>query len=196
MSRIVSVPLLAALCVLPAEAGKKPAAPAKTEVRVLSVSGGVLTSGGKPAAAGTVVADGAELRLDAGHAVLDFGGEGKVQLDGPAVLAVGGRRLTLSGGGLLSVLPRLKGRYAVATPVAVAAVRGTEFYIAVRKDGGTYLCLCEGAVEVTGGKGVKYSQRFEAKHHLPAVFAHEGKTLKRSEAPMLEHQDADIEALR
>lgn len=197
MSRLVCASVLASLCVLPAQAGKKPAsADPKAEVRVVSVAGGTLKSGGKPVSAGALVAQGSELRLDAGRAVLDFGGEGRVQLNGPAALTVGARRLTLSEGGLLSVMSRLKGRYAVATPAAVAAVRGTEFYIEARKDGATYLCLCEGAVEVTGGRGAKYSQSFESKHHLSAVFTRDGRTLKRSEAPMLSHQDADIEALK
>lgn len=198
MLRIAAL-LLSVVCVLPAPA-KEPAtkkpAPKKAEVKVLSVTGGVLKAAGSPLAAGAAVADGSELRLDAGQAVLDFGGEGKVLLTGPAVLTVGGRRLTLTGGGLLNVMSRLKGRYSVATPAAVAAVRGTEFYVEARADGSTYLCLCEGSIEVAGGKGVKYKKRFRAEHHQAAVFSRDGKTLKRVAAEMGGHHDEDIEALK
>ena len=196
MLRRAALLLLAVSCAVPLAAKDVPPAKAKAEVRVVSVTGGVLRSDGKALAAGAVVLDGAELRLDAGSAVLDYGGEGRLMLSGPGWMTLDGRRLTLLGGGLLSVMSRLKGRYSVATPVAVAAVRGTEFYVEARADGSTYLCLCEGSLVVTGAKGLKYKKGFKADHHSSFVFERDGKNLKSAQAPMTGHHDEDIEALR
>ncbi len=41
----------------------------------------------------------------------------------------------------------------VKTKAIVAGIRGTKFAAAIDDDGGTYLCVCEGAVEARGVKG-------------------------------------------
>lgn len=181
---------LAALLLAPA-AHAAPAPPA----RVLSVSSGALTVGGRAVSVGAELPAGAELRLGGGEAVLELPEAGRVLLKGPARLTLGAERLSLTEGGLLSVLDRLKGRFAVATPAAVAAVRGTVFYIEARGPDSTYLCLCHGKLTVRGGKGVRYRYTFSAAHHTAFLFSRGGRREKRAKAPMEHHTDAEIALL-
>lgn len=163
---------------------------------VASVEGGVLTLKGKPVAVGEVLRDGAVVRLDAGRAVLDLGDEGRLKLTGPAEFKVGPRAFTLLRGALLSVLPRLRGAFSVGTPIAVAAVRGTDFFVEAREDGRTYLCLCDGVLEVTGKPGSGYRKAVRSNHHGSYIFSQHGKRLDRGPWKMEGHTDGDIGELK
>lgn len=167
-----------------------------TTFKVASVSGGTLTAAGKTLEVGAELAEGAVLMLDKGRAVLELGDEGRVQLKGRTELRLESRRVTLKFGALLSVLPKLKRGFAVATPIAVAAVRGTEFFVEAREDGRTYLCLCEGTLEVTGAPGLGYRKAIRSKHHGSYIFSKIGKRLDRGPWRMENHTDADIEGIR
>lgn len=165
--------------------------------RVESVEGGTLTSRGATLAAGAELSTTTVLKLDAGRAVIALGGEGKVLLRGPGELRLGDRRLELTRGALLSVLPRLKARLWVATPLAVAAVRGTDFYLDAREDGRTYLCLCAGTLEVSGAPGLALRwTKHESDKHLGHIYSRHGKRVDRNPWPMEGHDDADIKALK
>lgn len=164
--------------------------------KVSSVMGGTLTSDGKPVSVGAELRDGAVVRLETGQAVLELAEEGRVMLTGPAELSIGGRGLALTRGRLLSIFRRLKGEFSVRTPVAVAAVRGTEFFVEARADGRTYLCLCEGALEVTGMPGTGYRKTIRSKHHGSYIFSQHGKRLDRGPWPMENHSDGDINKLK
>ena len=186
--------LWAALLVfaLAAEAGAAKAPPFK----VASAMGGTLTSDGKPVSVGAELRDGAVVRLDTGQAVLELAEEGRVMLTGPAELTVGGRGISLARGRLLSVFRRLKGSFSVRTPVAVAAVRGTEFFVEARDDGRTYLCLCEGTLEVTGMPGTGYRKTIRSKHHGSYIFSQHGERLDRGPWKMENHSEGDIGKLK
>ncbi len=164
--------------------------------KVASVAGGTLTAGGKPVPAGAEVPEAAPLHLDAGHAVIDLAGEGRLLLTGPADVEFGARQLTLTRGKLLSVVNRLKGRFSVATPVAVAAVRGTEFFVEAREDGRTYLCLCEGRLDVTGAGGISYHKTLQSTHHTGFIYSRHGKALDRNPWRMEHHSDVEIEGMK
>ena len=174
------------------------AASSGTAVRftLASVAGGTLTAGGTPVSAGAEVPEATPLHLDAGHAVIDLAGEGRLLLTGPADVEFGPRRLSLNRGRLLSVLGRLKGRFSVATPIAVAAVRGTEFFVEAREDGRTYLCLCEGRIDVTGVPGVSYHKALQATHHSGFIYSRHGKELDRNPWHMEHHSDAEIGSMK
>lgn len=171
-----------------------PAFAAHSVFRVVSVEGGALTADGKPARPGFPFRDGQALHLDGGRAVLSFGEEGRVLLSGPADLVVEERGASLSFGGLLSVLDRLRGPFSVRTPTAVAAVRGTNFFIEARGKDQTYLCLCSGKIEVSGAGGFKKTIR--ASRHSPFLFTRGEKGVVQSAAHMENHTDAQIESLR
>lgn len=182
--------LLASCLAVDAFAAKPP------PFKVASVEGGALTLNGKPLAVGDELRDGAVVRLDAGRAVLDLGDEGRLKLAAPAEFKVGPRSFTLLRGALLSVLPKLKGAFSVSTPIAVAAVRGTEFFIEARADGRTYLCLCDGVLEVTGMAGSGFRKTIRSKGHGSYIFSQHGKRLDRGPWKMESHSDADIGELK
>ena len=169
---------------------------AEVRFRLVSVTSGTLTAGGKAVKAGAELAEGTTFHLDAGKAVIDLGGEGRLLLTGPADAELGPRALTLGHGRLLSVLHGLKGRFMVRTPVAVAAVRGTEFFVEARDDGRTYLCLCEGTLDVTGVPGVSYHKTLRSTHHTGFVYSRHGKELDRNPWRMEHHSDAEIEGMQ
>jgi hypothetical protein len=161
--------------------------------RVISVSGGVLTAYGKPLKKGSPVFEGSTLRLSKGKAVLAFGEEGRVLLTGPAELTVEPRGVSLKLGGLLSVLDKLVNGYRVETPAAVAAVRGTTFYIEARKGLKTYLCLCKGKIDVTGEGGFQHG--FEAETHTAFLYAGGPSSVTKSSDTMHGHTDEEIARL-
>lgn len=186
----LSSALLALLLVADASAAKR------VPFTVAAVEGGALTVDGKAVGVGSELRDGAVAVLDAGRAVLELGDEGRLKLTGPAEFKVGARAVSLTKGSLLSVLTKLKGAFSVRTPVAVAAVRGTEFFVEARADGRTYLCLCEGVLEVTGMPGTGYRKTIRSKHHGSYIFSQHGKRLDRGPWKMESHSDGDIGELK
>lgn len=188
--RLLAAVGLGALLAAAAQAAKAPA------FKVTSLAGGELTANGKLVAAGAELAEGATLRLDAGEAILEFGSEGRLKLTGPAEIRLGPRQVTLASGRLLSVLNKLKGGFSVATPIAVAAVRGTEFFVEARDDGRTYLCLCSGTLEVAGAPGLAHRKTLRADHHASYIYSRHGKRLDRNPWKMEHHSDAEIGGLK
>lgn len=186
-----AVLLLGALLLGPVWAAKGP------PYTVASVEGGALTADGKAVEAGAGLPEGVTLRLDKGKAVVELGDEGRLRLSGPAELRLGKRQVELKLGRLLSVLPRLRAGFSVSTPVAVAAVRGTEFFVEAREDGRTYLCLCEGALEVTGAPGLSLRKTtLRSKHHGSYIYSKIGKRVDRGPWRMENHSDAEIDGLK
>lgn len=188
--RLLAAGLLAAALGADAAVAKGPV------FKVASVDGGRLTADGQAVAVGAELAERSVLALDTGTAVIEFGDQGRMLLTGPADFELGPERVFLSRGRLLSVLDRLKGRFSVQTPVAVAAVRGTEFFAEAREDGRTYLCLCSGVLDVTGVPGVSHRKTVRSERHLSYIYSRHGKRLDRNPWKMENHTDAEIAALK
>lgn len=163
--------------------------------RVVSTTG-PLTGGGKTLQAGDALPD-AEVRLASGTATLEVEG-GRFLLKGPARLIPRKSQFRLDLGSLLSVLKRRAGlRFSVKTPTAVAAVRGTDFFVEVRPKGEADICACRGAIEVSA-KGLK-PLPMAAENHLLHRFARVKTGTTVDKAPqdnILGHDDAELEALR
>lgn len=161
---------------------------------VVSTSG-KLTSGGRTFRAGDALPD-AEVRLDSGAATLAIDG-GRFLLKGPARLTPRKTVFQLQLGSLLSVLQKKAGRtFSVRTPVAVAAVRGTDFFTEITPDGELDVCICRGRIEVTG-KGAK-PVPMAAENHLHYRFAKakSGTTVDRDPPPeTIGHDDGELDAL-
>lgn len=90
---------------------------------------------------------GAELKINAGSSItVPEGGE---------------QEISLARGSLFSHVPKLKpgARFRIRTPSAVMGVRGTEFFTAfgseAEKDPDLWMCVREGAVEVSGADPAK-----------------------------------------
>lgn len=163
--------------------------------RVVSTTG-ELTAGGKALQAGDALPD-AEVRLESGTATLAMDG-GRFLLKGPARLTPRKTVFRLEFGSLLSVLERRAGRrFAVRTPTAVAAVRGTDFFVEVRPKSEADVCICRGAIEVTA-KGMK-ALPMTSENHLLYRFAQSASRTSVDRKPAgarLGHNDAELDALR
>jgi hypothetical protein len=159
--------------------------------RVLSVTG-ALTAGDTTLKAGDALPN-AEVRLASGTATIAIDG-GRFLLTGPARLTPRKSSFRLDLGGLLSVLTHRAGRrFSVRTPTAVAAVRGTDFYVEVGSKQEVDVCICKGALEVTAA-GME-PLPMAAEHHLNYRFWPVKSGTAREKSPMIGHTDADLEAL-
>lgn len=136
------------------------------DARVHSVSGDVTIftaeePEGSPAQEGIPLEDGDRIETgEDGRAELSFDGEGIVTVDPDTDVAVsslhqGRTELMLKAGALVSKLKTLlQGRrFAVRTPTAVAAVRGTEFGVEVEGDDTHVGVFDEGRVSVVDDQG-------------------------------------------
>ena len=103
---------------------------------------------------------------------LAIGEQARVRLDAfvfdPG--AAGRLDLTLEFGALRFATGTMeKSAYRIATPSATLAVRGTEFDLAVDRDGTTYLMVRHGEVEITGKSGETKRVRFDQSLSVSAV---------------------------
>jgi hypothetical protein len=189
MTRALLALAAAGLCAAPVSA-------AYDRIEVVRLKG-ELTAGGRVLAVGDDAPAGAPLRLSSGGvAVLRFEG-GAVMLKGPAVFTPKASGFSLSVGGILSVLRHSRKRWTVGTPTAVAAVRGTEFFVHVRTEGGTYICLCSGALDVTPpGKPKARPVRMKSTHHSALMFTNDNGMLSKDAAGLEEHSDEELAELR
>lgn len=162
--------------------------------RVVSTTG-KLTAGGKTLRAGDALPD-SEVRLESGTATLAIDG-GRFLLSGPARLTPRKTVFQLKLGALLTVLEKKVGRtFSVRTPIAVAAVRGTDFFTEISPDGELDVCICRGRIEVAG-KGAK-PVPMAAENHLHYRFAKakSGTTVDRDPPPeTIGHDDGELDAL-
>ncbi|MFI5345880.1 MAG: FecR domain-containing protein [Elusimicrobiota bacterium] len=163
--------------------------------RVISVDG-ALTAGGRALTAGDELPD-AEIRLATGTATLGIEG-GRFLLHGPAIFTPRKSSFRLTLGSLLSVLKHRPGlRFSVRTPSAVAAVRGTDFFVEVVPSGEVQVCICRGELEVSA-KGMK-TVPMAAEHHLPFRFWKTASGVTHDDAPLKGghgHNDAELDVLR
>lgn len=133
--------------------------------------------------------EGFDVSLSSGTRVVDLPW-GRVKLTGPGEMTVSRDGIRLRLGRLLLALPKVGPRgFAVRTPHAVAAVRGTEFYVDAQPRS-TYVCACEGKLAV--GKTPISATR--AKRHSARRF--ERGRLVDPEPGMLGHADDEFPPLR
>lgn len=100
-------------------------------------------------------------------------------------------RLEVRLGGLLSaVVPGT--RYEVRTPVAVAAVRGTTFFVDVPSDTETYGCVCSGTVAFQDTYPGTSKRIVTSSHHAAIRILRQHQTNTVEPATMLKHTDAEV----
>ena len=167
---------------------------------VSKLTGGAVTADGKPLKEGQAVPAGKAVRVEKGaRLVLDAGPWGKVLIKGPAVFSAnkkGGDGLSLKAGGALSVLHKVPGRsFTVRTPAVAAAVRGTTFYAEARGKTASYVCICDGSIELTSGSGAYKSAMSSRKAHKSVLVRFANDQGLSTEATMEHHSDEEIESL-
>ncbi len=164
-----------------------------------SAAGRLVSTNGSPTADGKVLKIGdelpnAEIRLASGTATIAIDG-GRFLLTGPARFTPRKSHFRLELGSLLSVLTKRAGRrFSVRTPTAVAAVRGTDFFVSVGSKRETDVCICKGALKVTS-QGLE-PLPMAAENHLNYRFWPVKGGTAREKSPMIGHTDAELDALR
>lgn len=100
-------------------------------------------------------------------------------------------KLTL--GAIWSFLPK-GSNYEVVGPNAVAGARGTIFYVEATKPTETYVCDCDGEIELTSGKTTK-TLKSEMKHVGANVKGADKKAKQAPSKKILNHTKDEAEAL-
>lgn len=163
-----------------------------------SAAGRILSTTGTLMAGDTALKPGdelpnAEVRLTSGTATLSIEG-GRLLLTGPARFTPSKSSFRLDLGGLLSVLTQRAGRgFSVRTPAAVAAVRGTDFFVSVGATQKVDICICHGALKVSA-KGMK-TLPMAAENHLNYRFWIVKSGTAHEKSAMIGHTDAELDAL-
>lgn len=175
--------------------GQRPA-PTAAEARVLSVEG-TFQVNGKPAAAGALLRKKDRLTTGANsRAFIGFPDGSVIRLNANSKLdlsEVGPRtRLQLKAGSALNAVGR-GADYSVVTPRAVAAVRGTVFFVQAHPEGPGYVCVCEGKLELRI-RTCTFSARLRVNTE-----GHHPMTIKRDEIVpdmVSNHSDQEIAQLK
>ena len=111
------------------------------------------------------------------------------------------RGATLQKGAVAMVLRKLAPapgngtRFTIKTSTGVAGVRGTCFFIAMEDENNTYICACNGSIEVDGDAN-QFSQDLFSSHHAEVRVTRTASGEETvSPAPLLYHTSADVEAI-
>jgi hypothetical protein len=99
----------------------------------------------------------------------------------------------LALGAIWSFLPK-GSNYEVVGPNAVAGARGTIFYVEATKPTETYVCDCDGEIELTSGKTTK-TLKSEMKHVGANVKGADKKAKQAPTKKVLNHTKEEAEAL-
>ncbi len=163
---------------------------------------GTVTIDGSPAGIGDTVPLGSVVATSAASLVdIEFNARNAVRLSENTTLVFNPRNFQsgseLRQGALTLVLKQLsRGAggegFLVRTPSAVAGVRGTSFFMKVESPTSTYVCACNGAVQVLGADG-SLLKDLVGSHHRGARIQQAGATPQLTDAPLLYHTDADLE---
>lgn len=84
--------------------------------------------------------------------------------------------------------------FKVRTQTTLAGVRGTAFFVKVDDPDTTYICICNGELELTEPDGSNLSD-FASGHHKAAWYKKVDGKIVVSSAPLIYHTDKDMEAL-
>lgn len=175
---------------------------AQSPVTVVSMSGQAAKSGAplksneKIQPGETIVTgEGASLKIKIpGRAAMSLTNAGKIVFDELGDTVV----LTLEYGSMMSVVAKADKKFVLRTPAASVGVRGTAFYVESRALDQTYICLCEGSLEISDADSgtIQRIDNPDRKQHKPVLIAPSAAGVMRAtSAPMINHTNADIASL-
>ncbi|MGA2615576.1 MAG: FecR family protein [Spirochaetia bacterium] len=163
---------------------------------------GAVTIDGADAHIGDTVPLGAVVATSSASFVdIEFNTRNAIRLSENTTLVFNPRNLQtgseLRRGALTMVLKRISAGangegFLVRTPSAVAGVRGTSFFMKVESESSTYVCACNGVVQVLGSDG-SLLKELAGSHHNGARIQNAGGIPQLADAPLLYHTDADLE---
>ncbi len=183
---------------------KKEVSPAG--VGKISFVTGKVAVDGKDVKAGDPVAPGAAIKSGKGAAceiifqeknIIKIMEEGDITLNITDELRV----VEMRAGALGNVLRKLtklskaeNPLFQIRTPTTVASVRGTVFFVKMESPEKTYICDCDGVVEISDPEGAQ-TQKVEAAHHAGFRYYRDGGKIVVRKAGLLYHDDKGVEAL-
>jgi hypothetical protein len=172
------------------------------QVPTITYLEGEVTVDGAEAQIGETVPLGAVVTTSSASLVdIEFNTRNAIRLSENTTLVFNPRNLQtgseLRQGALTLVLKRIptgaNGEgFLVRTSSAVAGVRGTSFFMKVESPTSTYVCACNGSVQVLGADGSKLRE-LVASHHKAVRITETAGATDVADAPMLYHTDADVE---
>ncbi|MBL0349624.1 MAG: FecR domain-containing protein [Elusimicrobia bacterium] len=169
--------------------------PSSARIEVLGTSG-ELTAEGRSTAPGAVIKLGEVIEATKGKSDFRLASRVVFRLNEGARVVVqrrgAGFVVRLSRGAILSVVKHGT-PYAVESPVVVAAVRGTAFFLSVDSPQKTSVCVCEGHVQV---HALDKTEEVVATHHTAASWRRDGDAAVKGPPGALDHSDQDVETLR
>lgn len=106
--------------------------------------------------------------------------------------------LLLREGSIAAVLNKLEGisgrdDFRVRTPSAVAGVRGTVFFVMVEDAANTYVCACNGTVDVS--RGARREAELASGQHMARRFTRAGLATRVTAPGLLYHDDSVMDGL-
>lgn len=152
---------------------------------------------GQPITSGAVVQTG-----PASVCEITWGNRNIIQVQENTRVVLGTARfapgLDLQRGSVAAILNKLdavtgRNSFRIRTSSAVAGVRGTAFFVKVEDAGSTYVCACNGAVDVTRGLGRQ--AELASSEHMARRFARTGLTTRITEPGLLYHDNAAMDRL-
>ncbi len=110
--------------------------------------------------------------------------------------------IDVSRGSVLGVFDRLsqevagaKAEMRVRTPINVAGIRGTAFFVKVFSENNAYFCTCSGTIRLGSAEdGALLDTEVQANHHYAYRYTRSGDEINARTAPLLYHDDSDIES--
>jgi hypothetical protein len=184
-----------------APAPTAPAAPAPKPTRRFVEVTGTVQLDDKPAAADMEIpAIGKITTGPDGHAVITLAPGGAIEIRKGSTVTLGSSdrkkdSLQLALGAIWSFLPQ-GSSYEVVTPNTVAGVRGTVFYVEAASDKDTYVCACDGEVEIDGANKKSFSKSVKSKmEHKAFRLLSKGKKQVGKKEKRLNHTDAEKDAM-
>lgn len=174
------------------------------DVGVVEYIEGEVTVDNEPADFGTVVNYGAVVATEENsYCEIVFGSKNVFRIMESTVATVriseSASEIEISKGTLAALFSKLETftsdePFKVKTKTALAGVRGTAFFVKVENPESTYICICNGEIELAEADG-KTPEPFAAGHHKAVRYQVVDGEIEVSSAPMLYHTDADMEAV-
>jgi ferric-dicitrate binding protein FerR (iron transport regulator) len=179
-------------------AGEGPGGPVRGSIVYLE---GEVTLDGGPCAIGQAVETGATMRTGPASACEIVFGTGNVMRLREKTTAVfdlepstlGVRMPTGSLAAVFNKVKALGGSFRVTTSAAVAGVRGTAFFVQVEDESRTYVCACNGAVDVAS-KGARNATLASTNHDARRFTFTDGSTVVEK-AGLLYHDNALMDSV-